>query len=460
MKKQTLYFASVGMILIGLALIFVGTRRAVTLIVDGQPRVLHSRALFAGQALNQAGVPLGPADRISPAPQSWLGWNPVIVVERAAQVQLSSPAGLSLPVLSRQRLPGNLLLAAGARLFPGDRIYWNGQALEPDVALPPAPTYTLQLQPAVPVQLTLNDQAQTVYSAAPTLAGVLWQAGIRPSYVDDVSAPLDALLGSSNQVRYSQAVPVTIQTGERELTVRSAGQTVGEALAGAGIALQGMDYSIPAESEPVPTDGPVRVVRVREEVQLKQTGIPFTYEYVDDPNTELDQQSVVAAGQYGIQVERVRVRYEDGQETAHQTEDQWTASEPKPQVVGRGTKVSVKTVDTPGGQLEYWRKMSVYATSYSPCNSGGDRCYSGTSLGLPVKRGVIAVTKEWYRLLAGTQVYIPGYGKAVVADIGGGIPGTHWIDLGFSDGNYEPWHQNVTIYFLTPIPPNVPLTLP
>ncbi len=447
------------MVLLGLALIYLGSLRAITLFVDGQPRVLYSRALFAGQVLNQAGIPLGPADRIFPQPEALLGWSPVIVLDRAAQVQVSSPAGLSLPVLSRSRLPANLLLSAGSRLYPGDRIYWNGQALESTVQLPPAPAYTLQLQPAVPLELTENGRTETVYTSAPDLAGALWQAGIHPSYVDNLSSPLDALLGSSNTVRYNRAVPVTIQVGSRKLTARSAEQTVGQALAGVGIALQGMDYSIPAENEPIPADGAIQVVRVREEVQLKQTAVPFSNKYVDDPNTELDQKSIIEPGQIGIQVARVRVRYENGKEVSRQTEDEWTASEPKPQVIGRGAKISVKSVDTPGGPLEYWRSMTVYATSYSPCNSGADRCYSGTSLGLPVKRGVIGVTKEWYRLLAGSQVYIPGYGKAVIADIGAGIPGTNWIDLGFSDEEYEPWHQNVTIYFLTPAP-STPWTLP
>ncbi len=459
MKKQTATLASAGMILLGLALIYFGSLRAVTLFVDGRPLVLHSRALFAGQVLNQAGVPLGPADRVFPQPDSFLGWSPVIVVERASQVQLFSPAGLSLPVLSQNRLAANLLLAAGARLFPNDRIYWNGQPLEPSAPLPPAAVYTLQLQPAAPLTLTEDGQARSIYSSAPDLAGALWDAGIHPSYVDDISAPLDSLLGSSNAVRYTRAVPVTIDLDGRELTARSAGQTVGQALADAGVALQGADYSIPGEGEPVPTDGPIQVVRVREEVQLKQTTVPYTTEYVDDPNTDLDQKSIVQPGQYGIQVSRVRVRYENGQEISRQTEDEWTASEPKAQVVGRGTKVAIKTLDTPSGKIKYWRAMTVYATSYSPCNSGGDRCYSGTSLGLPVKRGVIAVTKEWYRQLAGAQVYIPGYGTAVIADIGGGIPGTRWIDLGFSDENFEAWHQNVTIYFLTPAPATVP-TLP
>lgn len=448
------------LVLFGLLLLAAGTRRAVTLFVDGLPRVIYSRALFAGQALSEAGIPLGPADRVFPAPHSLLKWNPVITVERASQVQLASPAGLSLPVLSHSRLPGNLLLAAGARLFPGDRVFWNGQALAFDAPLPRSEVYVLQLHPAVPIELTENGRPRTLYSAASSMAGALWQAGIRLSRVDDLSASPNALLGSANQVSFNRAVPLTIHTGERTLTARSAGQTVGQALADAGVSLQGLDYSIPAENEPLPAGGDIQVVRVREEVILEQTALPFTNEYIEDPETELDQKSILEPGQYGIQVSRVRVRFENGSEVSRKTEAQWTASEPKPQQVGRGTKVVIKTLDTPGGKIEYWRAVTVYATSYSPCRSGGSRCYNSTSLGLPVQRGVIGVTRAWYSLMAGQQVYIPGYGKAIVADVGGGVPGQHWIDLGFTDDEFEPWHQNVTLYFLSPAPASIPWNLP
>ena len=127
---------------------------------------------------------------------------------------------------------------------------------------------------------------------------------------------------------------------------------------------------------------------------------------------------------------RLRIRYEDGQEVSRKTEAQWVASEPRPQKTGYGTKVVVHTLDTPNGKIEYWRAVQVYATSYSPCNSSPTRCYPGTSVGLPVKRGVIAVTSKWYRTLAGQPVYIPGYGNAIVADIGGGISaniGSTWV---------------------------------
>jgi 3D (Asp-Asp-Asp) domain-containing protein len=67
----------------------------------------------------------------------------------------------------------------------------------------------------------------------------------------------------------------------------------------------------------------------------------------------------------------------------------------------------------------------------------------------------VAVVYRWFVNMRGQQVYIPGYGFATIADTGGGIPGTPWIDLGYSDEDYEQWAQWVTVYFLAPIPANI-----
>jgi 3D (Asp-Asp-Asp) domain-containing protein len=79
---------------------------------------------------------------------------------------------------------------------------------------------------------------------------------------------------------------------------------------------------------------------------------------------------------------------------------------------------------------------------------------------LTAQHGVIAVTRAWYNLMLGQRLYVPGYGIGVVGDIGGGIPGKYWIDLAYSDDDYVAWHQNVTVYFLTPVPENIAWILP
>jgi hypothetical protein len=68
---------------------------------------------------------------------------------------------------------------------------------------------------------------------------------------------------------------------------------------------------------------------------------------------------------------------------------------------------------------------------------------------------MVALREDLYLALQGQQLYIPGYGFASIEDVCGGCVGRPWIDLGFSDRNFEPWHSWVTVYFLTPVPANV-----
>jgi hypothetical protein len=48
-------------------------------------------------------------------------------------------------------------------------------------------------------------------------------------------------------------------------------------------------------------------------------------------------------------------------------------------------------------------------------------------------------------------MYVPGYGLARAGDTGGGVKGK-FVDLGFSDDDYESWHWWTDIYLLIPVP--------
>jgi 3D (Asp-Asp-Asp) domain-containing protein len=137
------------------------------------------------------------------------------------------------------------------------------------------------------------------------------------------------------------------------------------------------------------------------------------------------------------------------------------ARQPQNEILGYGTRVVVRTITTAEGTFEYWRAVNVYATSYSPCQLGiPNYCNSVTASGAQLVKGIVAVRLSWYRYMKGAGVYIPGYGTGIVADVGGGIPGRYWIDLGFTDADFQAWHQNTTIYFLTPVPTNILYILP
>jgi resuscitation-promoting factor RpfB len=348
----------------------------------------------------------------------------------------------------------DLLADSGINLAEDDRVLADGISLAASQGLPEATT-TLQVRRAVSLTL-IQDGAQTkIKTSAPTVGQALAENGIELHAADLIDPPASTPVLGPVTVTLTPAQLLTVKTREAEVAIRSAAKTVGAALAGSGMALQGADYSLPGESAPLPADGQVKVVRVNESVVLIQKSIPYTTEYQLSEKLELDQQDLLQAGQPGLSVSRVRVRYEDGQETARTTEAETTVRPAQDRILGTGTKIVIHTLDTPSGPLEYWRALHVYATSYSPCRSGGDRCYPGTAGGLPVRRGVIGVVRRWWYSMDGLQVYVPGYGSATISDIGAGIPGTPWIDLGFSDEDYESWHQWVTIYFLTPVPPDI-----
>jgi uncharacterized protein YabE (DUF348 family) len=325
----------------------------------------------------------------------------------------------------------------------------------------------LHIQRAQAVIVDQNGERQRTDTTATTVSRALWDAEIHINAGDQLSTPPETALETLRakgpaMIALRSARPISIQSGGQQVRAKTTAETVGQALAEAGVALQGLDYAMPAEDQPLPEDGQVRVVRVREEIVLTQEALPFESQSIPDPEGEMDQTRILEYGEYGIKVVRERALFEDQQEVSREVDSDWTAKDPVPQTVGIGTKIVVKTLDVPGGPIEYWRAISVYATSYSPCRLGTEdgSCGEVTASGMRLTKGIIAVTRAWYRIIGGLRVYVPRYGIGVIADVGGGIPGTPWIDLGFEDHDFEGIVGWTTMYFLTPIPDNTAWSLP
>ncbi len=277
---------------------------------------------------------------------------------------------------------------------------------------------------------------------------------------DTIQPPINSPVSNSPiTIYYSPARELTVVADGKTTKVRSSARTVGEALAEAGIPLLGLDQAIPSEKEALPVDGNIKVVRVSESVILAQKPIPFESELVASADVPLDQTQILSPGETGLSVQRVRVRYEDGQEVSRVTEDETMVRPPKTRTLGYGTKVEIQTTTVDGVKIEYWRAVQMYATSYSPCRSGVSNCGSTTASGKKVKKGIVALRTDLYFSLRGQQLFIPGYGFASVEDACGGCTGKPWIDLGYSDSDWQQWSSWVTVYFLTPVPANIPYTL-
>ncbi len=357
-----------------------------------------------------------------------------------------------LTLQTDERVPAAILNQAGITLNANDALLLNGLLTSPQLPITNYPI-TLQIRRAIPVTISSAQGEQSIQTSALTVGEALAQAGIQLRAGDRISQP--TISGLQQSITVYQLQPLTITSNNDTFTMVASAQTVGGALAEAGIPLVGGDYSIPSENEALPADGNIKVVRVSESVILAQKPIPFTSEFIASADVPLDSIQILQPGETGLTIQRIRVRYEDGAEISRITEEETVVRQPENRVSGYGTKIEIKTTVVDGVTIEYWRAVQMYITSYSPCRSGGDRCYSGTSSGATVQKGVVGMKYDWYLSMGGQGLYIPGYGFATVEDVCGGCTGKPWIDVAYSDNDYVPWSSWVTVYFLTPVPSNI-----
>ena len=137
---------------------------------------------------------------------------------------------------------------------------------------------------------------------------------------------------------------------------------------------------------------------------------------------------------------------------ARTVEHEYVAVPPTTKIMGYGTQIVIRTLDTPSGPIEYWRVIRMLATSYSASTAGTPTdapWYGYTRTGERMRYGIVAVDPRVVNLR--TQVYVAGYGIGYAGDTGGAIKWRR-IDLGYDDDNLKLWYNWVDVYLLTPVP--------
>ncbi len=445
---------SLVLVTAGLAVLYYATARPALLRFNGESQQLRTHARRPADLLLEAGIVLGPNDALVPGNDTQLNWDggrlPVVEFNQARPVVIVDQSSIEV-VESSETSPANLI---DNQLFPGDRLVVNGLPLRSDI-----PTH-IRLRRAVPIRLQADGRELLLHSAASTLGEALWENGIY-LYEGDRLDPLpDTPVDGPIQAQLHRSIPLSIRIGGQEIRGRSAAETVGAGLNDVGLQLAGLDYAIPDTSQPIPSDGQIQLVRVREQVQMEQQPLSFDTIYQPLDSLKIDNQQIVQPGAYGVITNRIRVRSEDGVEVGRTLEGEWIAQDPTSQIIGYGTQIQIQSVATADGPLDYWRAVDMYATSYSPSRAGVSadaRNFGITASGKRLVKGLVAIDRSLIPF--GTMMYVPGYGYAEAADTGGGVKG-RWIDLGYEDDNWVSWSGTVTVYFLTPVPTSIVYVFP
>jgi uncharacterized protein YabE (DUF348 family) len=435
------------LLVLGLAAGYRSSLTPVTLSVNGESRAVHTQQETVSAFLLDAGLLLHPEDTVSPGIDQPIEAGMTIIVTRATLVKIEAD-GNWYQIRTQHTDPNSILDQAGVALGPHDEIEME------EVSFPRRePNLRLVVHRAIPVSIQEGDQSSTLITNSPTVGSALNEAGFTLYLADYVEPDLGQPLSEGLEVRIERSHPVTVLVDGRALRTRTHRDVVGDVLADLGIVLTGQDYSRPALESSVNGDITIEVTRVTERIRVEQDPIPFQVVVQPDPELEIDNQRLVQDGAAGISERRVRIRYENDQEVSRTVESEYVAVPPTTKIIGYGTNIIVRQLDTPNGPVEYWRKIYVLATSYSASTAGTPRTspyYGITRLGWQMRHGIIAVDPDVIALRS--NLYVPGYGVGVAGDTGGAIIGRH-IDLGYDDDNLVLWYRWVDCYVLTPVPP-------
>ncbi len=430
-----------------------------TLVVDGQARSLRSRAGLVGQFLSEQGIALQPDDLVEPGMASLLVDGQLVRVNYARDVLLGVD-GVTRILRSPLNDPAALLADAGLTLAPGDALYVNGQRFDPAWTMDPAtPLRQLELRRPQPFLLQDGDTLRNLRSSARTVGEALLENGVALREGDVLHPPAATTLVANMTLQVRRALPFTLHADGESRPLRLPGETVAEALAAAGVQLADEDYSIPPGGSTLVAGMQVRVIRVREEVVYERETLPHRTLTQADPELELDQRRVLQQGQDGIRGLPQRIRYENGVEVSRETGAAELLQEPLDHIIGLGSKIVLRSINTPQGPRQYWRVLRMKATSYHPGSVGNS---TTTATGAFLRKGVVASNPKV--IPYGTAVYVEGYGVGSMEDTAAAWyvqQQPMFIDLGYSDSDFQSWSKWVDVYLLTPVPyGRFPLTLP
>ncbi len=460
-------------VLAALMIFYQQSAQSVTILVDGHPFEVQTHRLTVETVLLQSDIHLKPQDNLSLLPDSGISPDVPIEIKLARPVQISlGQADTPVAILTHAQSPAEIFSELNIPISPADDIFVDGVLWSAEKTIPinlldvndrfaPLKTSVEALRPQ-PVHLTLNkaitvqmDDGGTLTSFSTTTqsVGEFLLAQDIPLYQGDaISPPLSAPLTADTVISIERSVPISLQIDGRNIHTRTRGKTIGDVLAQEQIVLVGQDYTRPAENSPITANENIEIVRVTEALEIDKETTDFETIFMPDTNLEIDRQEVQQPGQQGITKTRTRVRYENGEEVFRQEEETWLAQEPADKIIVYGTNIIVRTLETSDGEIEYWRKIRMLATSYSAATSGKSKdhpAYGITRTGLQAGYGIIAVDPGVIPLWS--KVYVPGYGTAVAGDTGGAIIGKH-IDLGFDEDSPPLWYTWVDVYVQTPIP--------
>ncbi len=438
---------------------------------DGHPLYAKGQFSTIAEVIKAAGVTLRPEDIIHPDRDQIPDPKSPISVVHAREIVLTvqgdptrqEDAGVhSQTIWSQQDDLASFLTESGVVIQPGDRILADSKLVSEQEFAETLLVGKVEIVRQKEITIRDNNQESTLVTSARSVGEALLETGIRLAAADAVKPPLRNWISSGSVIEIQRSIPLTVMVDGQVISAYSNHHEVLSIIEELGITLEGQDYTIPGLDASLEAQDQIEVVRVREEYEFSDEIIPFDSVTQLSNELEIDQIAIIQHGVPGILRQRTLVHSENGIEVSRVPAGESIPQQPINEVVGYGTNIVVRTIDTPEGTFEYWRVVRMRVTAYTAASSGKERshpAYGITASGVPAGYGVVSIDPAIVPFRS--YVYVPGYGRGFAGDTGGGVKG-RFIDLGYDEGQIVAWNGYVDVYYLTPVSPadQINYTLP
>ncbi|NLK08555.1 MAG: DUF348 domain-containing protein [Firmicutes bacterium] len=281
------------------------------------------------------------------------------------------------------------------------------------------------------VTITADGEHLSITSLAGRVEDVLQVAGIALEDGDVVEPDLDQKLVKGMEIQVQRSFPVAVAVDGDVISTRFTGGTVAELLKQLGVRVEDLDLVEPALTWKLNSDLPqdIYITRITKDHVVEEREVAFGSKQWAEPTLERGKTKLIRKGQSGKIHDTFEVVYADGEEIERTLVSSLVVQEPRDEIIGLGTKEAWNTISADGSAIRYRDAVDMTATAYYPGpESTGEWADGYTATGVKAGYGIAAVDPKLIPL--GTRLYVPGYGHALAADVGGAIKGKR-IDLCF-----------------------------
>jgi uncharacterized protein YabE (DUF348 family) len=452
-RARLIALISFGIILLAASLLYWRSKHIGHYTVyDGDNiQIISGQYEVVSEVLNAAGITIGTQDKVTPGVDQSINQSEAIQISRAKPVTVYDN-GVTNTIWTTQKNIASFLSEAKIKIGQSDELIMDGRIIPWDQLEQESLSNEISIDRKSTITIHDGNSVVTWETEQETVGQALREAGYNLFAADTTDPPLGSWITPELHININRSLPLMIEVDGRLIETRSHFTRTQDVLSEVGISLFGQDFTRPPLDETLEVGDLIQVIRVTEDFRIEDEPIPYDTVWQATDSLEIDQRSLLSQGVPGILRNRIRIRYENGTEVSQFSDGEWIEQNPVNEVMGYGTGIVIRTIETDAGVFEYWRVLRMRATAYTASSSGkppDHPAFGITASGIQAGTGVVAIDPNVIPFRS--WVYIPGYGVGYAGDTGGGIKG-RWIDLGYDEDELVAWNTYADVYLLTPAP--------